>query len=119
MPRQNGSYHSNRRNSTNKHQIQTSTTSNALLLIETGYKRLRRWHLKILISVPDEAPKPRLPDPIDQRIAVMPPSRIPEAQKSNAYSTPTQRRGILIKPASSEVVLTSERERDQLGCACE
>ncbi|GFU89001.1 hypothetical protein TNCV_2894491 [Trichonephila clavipes] len=25
---------------------------------------------------PDEAPKPRLPDPIDQPIAVMPPSRM-------------------------------------------
>ncbi|GFU03335.1 uncharacterized protein TNCV_3338511 [Trichonephila clavipes] len=63
---------------------------------------------------PDEAPKPRLQDPIDQPIAVMPPSRkknptiatphiedlsrygiedcfySPEAQKSNAYSTPIQ-----------------------------
>ncbi|GFW14297.1 hypothetical protein TNCV_1365521 [Trichonephila clavipes] len=36
MPQQNGRSRSNRFNSTNKHEFQTSTTPNALLQIETG-----------------------------------------------------------------------------------
>ncbi|GFX79157.1 hypothetical protein TNCV_104321 [Trichonephila clavipes] len=46
------------------------------LPLKPPYKRLRRWHLKILISVPDEARLPRLPDSIDQPITAMPLSRM-------------------------------------------
>ncbi|GFU28066.1 hypothetical protein TNCV_3153801 [Trichonephila clavipes] len=69
-------------------------------------------YIHFLFHHPNEAPKPRLPDPIDHPIAVMPPSRMkkptlampliedlsrygiedcsysPEAPKSNAYSFP-------------------------------